>query len=678
MNQETIPCRVCNQPAVFFLTRTIREKLTVRYCQCPACGHVQTEPPAWLQETYRNATFQLDVGMADRSIWTAQTTAALAWRLGIGPQEPCLDWGAGTGLFVRLCRDYGLNFFYSDPYAQNIFALGFELEAAGPAPAWACLTAFEVAEHFPEPLKNFGDLFKFGPRCVLFSTNLYLGQPADWWYFGQDGQHVAFYTRRSLEFIGRHYGFHLASNNCDLHLFSRQPVPDRLLDSCRKKRLRLALAFQKKNGSRLLPDFDSVTRRFLPQAPRRRVDGVPKHRAAGRPPPSSRGQQFLPRPPHARGGQSLSHLPRQFFRVAGRKKFHLRPFYFAIDRQIGNDGRHAQRRGVVDRSATRPALKESGLQHRAGPFHDFDLIPFGHQAQNTNPPLQAPTPHLLHQLRKKRPIALVLRAARANQANRRIFRRDQPKGLERRRVVFMHPELIRNQKVRRRQPITGQYFRPVFTPRPLGRGRERQCEYARRRLRHKPRDVRRHRPRIDDHGPRRSQHIGKMLVARAAVFGREMLREILMLKIVGVSDPRTWKIGPQRMHRRQDGVQFVLLDFPDERRAALLDPMYGQASGPFQPRLRQGRFRCAAPPQLRQPKRPRGLPGFRQQQMKFGPPGRRSGQQGINDGPQKIHPAAPGNKIVRQNPDLHAFFPPPAPVSSSNPTHCPASLSAKT
>jgi hypothetical protein len=267
MNQETIPCRVCGQPAVFFLTRTIREKLTVRYCQCPACGHVQTEPPLWLQETYRHATFQLDVGMADRSIWTAQTTAALARPLGIGPQEPCLDWGAGTGLFVRLCRDYGLNFFYSDPYAQNIFAPGFELEAAGPAPAWACLTAFEVAEHFPEPLKNFGDLFKFGPRHVLFSTNLYLGQPADWWYFGQDGQHVAFYTRRSLEFIGRHYGFHLASNNCDLHLFSRQPVPDRLLDSCRKKRQRLALAFQKKHGSRLLPDFDSVTRRFRQQAP---------------------------------------------------------------------------------------------------------------------------------------------------------------------------------------------------------------------------------------------------------------------------------------------------------------------------------------------------------------------------------------------------------------------------
>ena len=95
---------------------------------------MQTEEPTWLAQTYRAATFQLDVGMADRCIWTAQTMAALALELRIGREDFCLDWGGGTGLFVRLCRDYGLNFFYVDPFSQNVFARGFEREAPGRTP----------------------------------------------------------------------------------------------------------------------------------------------------------------------------------------------------------------------------------------------------------------------------------------------------------------------------------------------------------------------------------------------------------------------------------------------------------------------------------------------------------------------------------------------------------------
>jgi Methyltransferase domain len=259
-NSPTAPCRVCGQSAQFFFSKSISGRHEVKYFKCPACGQVQTEEPYWLEETYRNADFQRDVGMADRCLWTAQTMVALAHRLGLGPAEPCLDWGAGTGLFVRLCRDYGLNFLYTDPYAQNVFARGFEWKAQGPQPAWACVTAFEVAEHFPHPPANFDGLFRLAPRFLLFSTLLYLDQGPDWWYFGGDGQHVAFYTRRSLEFIGSRHGYHLASNNCDLHLFSRERIPDRILDSARKSRVKLADRYRKKHGSRILSDFEHVTR----------------------------------------------------------------------------------------------------------------------------------------------------------------------------------------------------------------------------------------------------------------------------------------------------------------------------------------------------------------------------------------------------------------------------------
>lgn len=252
-------CRVCAGESFGMFSKTILGKHNVRYSRCAQCGHVQTERPYWLEEAYRDRSWKLDVGMADRCIWTAQTTAALARKLGIGPEELCLDWGAGTGLFVRLCRDYGMNFFYNDPFAQNIFASGFEVDLKQPK-QWTLLTAFEVFEHLPDPEENFAEMAKQSPRYILFSTLLYQGQGADWWYFVPSGQHVAFYTRQSLEMLGKQHGYHLASNDCDLHLFSLEPMKDRILDRCRKSREAEAEKYKKKHGSRLLEDFEFVSR----------------------------------------------------------------------------------------------------------------------------------------------------------------------------------------------------------------------------------------------------------------------------------------------------------------------------------------------------------------------------------------------------------------------------------
>jgi Methyltransferase domain len=258
MNAADSTCRVCGKPAQPFFNRRLMEKYDVRFEHCPACGHVQTQPPYWLDEAYANLSFRRDVGMVDRCIWTAQTTVALAGSLGIGPQEPCLDWGAGTGMLVRLCRDYGMNYFYSDRYAKNIFAGGFE---APPAPVpghFRLITAFEVVEHFPDPRANFEEILRLRPEFFFFSTQLYRDQGPDWWYFSEDGQHVAIYTRESLSVLARAHGYQLASDGCDIHLFSREPVSDRSLENARKKRDAWSEKYRKRHGSRLLPDFEIV------------------------------------------------------------------------------------------------------------------------------------------------------------------------------------------------------------------------------------------------------------------------------------------------------------------------------------------------------------------------------------------------------------------------------------
>jgi hypothetical protein len=258
MKKAAIQCRVCGHWADFFFTKRILCKHEVSYFKCASCGQVQTEEVSWLAEAYENLSFQRDVGMADRCIWTALTTVALAHRLGIGPQEPWLDWGGGTGLFVRLCRDHGMNFFYRDPYAKNVFAKGFEAPEASTSGGWTGVTAFEVAEHFPDPSRGFAEIFAKSPRYFFFSTLLYQSQAPDWWYFTDDGQHVAFYTRKSLEILGQRAGYHLASNSSDLHAFSRDRIADRVLDSCRKSRERIARRYRRKHGSRILGDFDHI------------------------------------------------------------------------------------------------------------------------------------------------------------------------------------------------------------------------------------------------------------------------------------------------------------------------------------------------------------------------------------------------------------------------------------
>ncbi len=40
--------------------------------------------------------------------------------------DPFLDYAGGYGVFTRLMRDIGFDFYWHDPYTQNLFANGFE------------------------------------------------------------------------------------------------------------------------------------------------------------------------------------------------------------------------------------------------------------------------------------------------------------------------------------------------------------------------------------------------------------------------------------------------------------------------------------------------------------------------------------------------------------------------
>jgi hypothetical protein len=204
----------------------IRGKYPAELRQCEQCSFVFVPNPVWLAEAYAEPINISDTGYVARNLWARDKTQHLIEK-ALNPNGVFLDYAGGYGLFVRLMRDLGYDFRWYDLYCQNLFCRGFESAAPLQGP-FEAVTAFEVFEHLTDPREEVRKLSDLS-SCIVFSTRLLpepAPQPEDWWYFGlEHGQHVAFYTRKSLEALGRLYGYDMITNGEDLHAFSRQPFP---------------------------------------------------------------------------------------------------------------------------------------------------------------------------------------------------------------------------------------------------------------------------------------------------------------------------------------------------------------------------------------------------------------------------------------------------------------------
>jgi hypothetical protein len=181
----------------------------------------------WLPEAYAEPINVSDVGYVSRNL-SCQARMQMFIELCLNPPLKFLDYAAGYGLFVRLMRDIGYDFRWADKYCRNLFAQGFEekLPLQGPFEA---VTAFEVMEHMSDPMDEIEKILPM-TECFVFST-LFLPTPTpaphEWWYYGLDhGQHISFYTRRSLELIGKTFGYHLISDGNAFHVLTTRPITD--------------------------------------------------------------------------------------------------------------------------------------------------------------------------------------------------------------------------------------------------------------------------------------------------------------------------------------------------------------------------------------------------------------------------------------------------------------------
>ncbi len=213
-------CKICSTKSEPFSQAEILNKYSIQYYKCPDCGFIQTEEPYWLAEAYSEVINRSDIGLLTRNIELSKTTNVILTLL-FDKRKKFLDYGAGYGVFVRLMRDLGFDFYWMDKYSDNIFAKDFE---AKQTERYELLTAYEVYEHLVQPFEEVENMLKFSDN-ILFSTYLVPAsnpKPEEWWYYALDhGQHISLYTKKSLEVIAKKFNLNFYTNGKNLHLFSK-------------------------------------------------------------------------------------------------------------------------------------------------------------------------------------------------------------------------------------------------------------------------------------------------------------------------------------------------------------------------------------------------------------------------------------------------------------------------
>jgi hypothetical protein len=220
-------CKICAAPPDHFAKAKILNKYLIDYYHCPHCGFIQTEAPYWLEEVYMQAINQSDLGLIDRNLKFSTITQALI-KTWFNADAQFVDYGGGYGMFVRLMRDAGVDFYRVDKFCDNLFAQGFDANLDSGTGQYELITAFELFEHLVEPMAEIKRLLR-SSRSILFSTLLvpsHIPQPQEWWYYGLDhGQHISLFSLESLQYVAKKFHLHLYTNKRSLHLLTEKKIP---------------------------------------------------------------------------------------------------------------------------------------------------------------------------------------------------------------------------------------------------------------------------------------------------------------------------------------------------------------------------------------------------------------------------------------------------------------------
>ena len=117
-------CKICQNRSTSCFNAVMLNKYDVKYYFCFHCGFLQTEEPFWLEEAYTDTINTSDTGIMHRNLRLCRITSVLIYFL-FEKEANFIDYAGGYGIFTRLMRDIGFNFFWHDPYTVNLIARGF-------------------------------------------------------------------------------------------------------------------------------------------------------------------------------------------------------------------------------------------------------------------------------------------------------------------------------------------------------------------------------------------------------------------------------------------------------------------------------------------------------------------------------------------------------------------------
>jgi hypothetical protein len=258
-------CKICGAERKKIFEKKILGKHKASYFKCLNCGFVQTEKPYWLDESYSSAITAVDVGLVNRNIQCSDVVEKIIYE-HFDKHGKFLDFAGGYGLLTRIMRDKGFDFYREDKYCENIFAKYFDIEDLPQEKRkFELATAFELMEHVENPFKELDYIFSMTGN-LLFSTELIPDKDFEgWWYIGvEHGQHISFYTKKSLEKIAEKYGktyfpngnMHLITDKKNGNFFQEIPKSTKFF-----RRSKKVAIFTKKMPSKTWQDYEMIIKK---------------------------------------------------------------------------------------------------------------------------------------------------------------------------------------------------------------------------------------------------------------------------------------------------------------------------------------------------------------------------------------------------------------------------------
>ncbi len=205
------PCPLCLNHGVSVILESLNKpsQNQRRYFHCPICDLRYLDPTQRLSQELEKARYLEHNNDVDDPRYQKFVTPLIE---AISPylreDSKGLDFGAGTGpVLAKLLRERGHQINLYDPF--------FWPEESALLLKYDFVVSTEVVEHFYDPRKEFQTikgLLKtpsvFGLMTAIYDDTIDFTS----WYYKNDPTHVCFYSKTSLEWIGRQFGF----KRCDV------------------------------------------------------------------------------------------------------------------------------------------------------------------------------------------------------------------------------------------------------------------------------------------------------------------------------------------------------------------------------------------------------------------------------------------------------------------------------